>query len=67
MPNPMIFIQQMMQNQNAMQNNDFKNAVGMMNNNDVQGLQKLAESLCKQKGVNLSDIQQQVCQRFGIR
>lgn len=68
MPTPKMILQQMMMKQNPMMNNPMiKNAMGMANINNVQGLQSLAQNLCKEKGLNIQDLQRQVMQRFGIK
>lgn len=66
--NPMMLVQMMMkQNPNMNANPMFSNAIRMAQSNDVQGLEKLAQNLAKEKGVNLNDIKSQVMQRLGAK
>lgn len=65
--NPMQIIQMMMGNNQMMNNPMVRNAMGMMNSNDVNGLKSLAENLAKSKGVNIEDVQKQVMQRFNTK
>lgn len=52
MRNPQAFIQEMMNNSQAMQNPILKNALEMVQKGDKQGVEKLARNLCKEKGVD---------------
>ena len=60
MLNPMQIIQTAMNNRQYMQNPIFSNAVGMFKNNDTQGLQKLAENICKERGMSVDQIRKQL-------
>lgn len=69
--NPMVYFQQMIQRfpevQTSMQNPMIQNAIQMAQRNDIQGLQSLAQNLSKEKGVNLSNVQDQVLKRLGMK
>lgn len=66
MMNPIQTFQQMI-NPQIMKNPMMQNAFGMLQNNDVKGLQNLAENICKEKGINVSELQRQMEQRYGRR
>ena len=65
MKNPQAFIQQMMNNSQIMQNPMAKNAIQMYQKGDMQGLQAMAENLCKEKGISVDDIKQNVSKMIG--
>lgn len=60
-------LQQILQNNQAMQNPMFRNAMEMYKNGNTQGLQQMAENLAKERGVSINDVQNSIKQRFGIR
>lgn len=63
--NPMMLVQQFLgKNPNAQNNPMISNAMNMANANDVNGLKRMAENICRQRGLNLEDVQNQVAQRF---
>lgn len=64
--NPQAFVQNFMKNSRNMNNPTIKNAIDMANKGDVQGLQKLAENVSKEKNVNLNDYTQKVVTEFHI-
>lgn len=66
MKNPQEFIQQAMNNSQIMQNPISKNALEMYKNGDKQGLNELADNLCKEKGINRQDFEKQIKSQFGI-
>ena len=43
------------------------NALNMAENNDVQGLEKLARNLCESNGVNADDMVKQIKSQFGMK
>ena len=43
-----------------------KNAIDMMQNGDVKGVEQMARNLCKEKGVNPDEIMQQMKDKFGM-
>lgn len=65
MKNPQAFIQQMMNNSQIMQNPMAKNAMKMYQKGDTQGLQAMAENLCKEKGISVDDVKQNVLKMIG--
>lgn len=65
MINPMQVIQMITGGRQNIQNNPIvRNAYSMKNTNDINGLQKLAENLAKEKGVDLKGLQNQIQQRY---
>lgn len=58
--NPQAFIQNAMNNSQLMQNPMMKNAIGMYQRGDIQGLQNLANNVAKQQGVSVDDIRKQL-------
>lgn len=60
MKNPQTFMQQMMSNSQIMQNPMARNAMEMYKNGDSKGLQSMAENLCKEKGISVDDVKQNV-------
>ena len=66
MKNPQAFMQQMMNNSQIMQNPMARNALEMYKNGDSQGLQSMAENLCKERGTTPQQIQDMIKNQFGI-
>lgn len=66
MKNPQEFMQQMMCNSQIMQNPMAKNAMEMYKNGDSQGLQTMAENLCKERGTTPQQIQDMIKKQFGM-
>lgn len=64
--NPQAFLQQAMNNNQLMQNPISRNALEMYQKGDRQGLNELAENLCKEKGINRSDFEKQIKSQFGM-
>ena len=64
--NPQQFIQQMMGNSQAMQNPMIKNAIEMYQKGDRQGVNELAQNLCKEKGVSFEEMAQKIKSQFGM-
>lgn len=64
--NPQVFIQQAMNNSQFMQNPISKNALEMYQKGDKQGLNELADNLCKEKNINRQDFEKQIRSQFGI-
>lgn len=58
--NPQAFLQQAMNNSQIMQNPISRNAVEMYQKGDKQGLNQLADNLCKEKGINRQDFEKQI-------
>lgn len=58
-------ILQMIQNNKAMLSNPMvQNTMRMYQNHDTEGLQKLAENLCKEKGVNYNEMVNRIRSQF---
>ena len=64
--NPQAFIQNMMNNRQAMQNPIISNAMQMYQKGDVDGINKLAKNIAKEKGVNINQLTQQIKSQFGL-
>jgi hypothetical protein len=64
--NPQQFLQSMMNNSQVMGNPMAKNAIDMMQNGDVKGVEQMARNLCREKGVNPDEIMQQMKDKFGM-
>lgn len=64
--NPQAFLQQAMNNSQLMQNPISRNALEMYQKGDKQGLNELAENLCKEKGINRQDFEKQIMSKIGM-
>lgn len=64
--NPQAFLQQAMNNSQIMQNPISKNAIEMYQKGDKQGLNELADNLCKEKGINRQDFEKQIRSQIGM-
>ena len=64
--NPQSFLQQAMGNNQIMQNPISKNAIEMYQKGDRQGLNELADNLCREKGINRQDFEKQIRSQFGM-
>ena len=62
---PKQFIQQMMGNNQMMSNPIMKNALGMVQSDNMRGVEQMARNLCKEKGLNADEVFNQVKGRFG--
>ena len=62
MRNPQMLIQQAMQSANPI----VRNAVEMYQKGDKDGINQLAENLCKERGINMQDIEKQIKSQFGL-
>ena len=62
MKNPLAFLQQAMQSRNPI----MQNAIQMYQRGDKQGLNELANNLCKEKNINRQDFEKQIMSRFGM-
>ena len=60
--NPQVFLQQAMQSGNPI----VKNAVEMYQKGDADGINKLAQNLCHEKGLNMQDIEKQIKSQLGM-
>ena len=66
MKNPQAFLQQMMNNSQIMRNPMAKNAMEMYQKGDTQGLQAMAENLCKERGTTPQQVQEIIKKQFGM-
>lgn len=66
MKNPQQFIQQMAGNSQIMQNPMIQNAIQMYRKGDRQGVNELAQNLCKEKGIAYDDAIKQIKSQFGM-
>ena len=64
MGSPRQFIQNMMGNSQIMSNDMVKNAYGMVQKGDFQGVEDLARNICKTKGINPDDVVRQIKSQF---
>lgn len=64
--NPQAFKEQIINNSSYMQNPISKNAIEMYQKGDKQGLNELADNLCKEKGINRQEFEKQIRSQFGI-
>ena len=65
--NPMQIIGQMIGNIDIMQNKIVANAFQMLQQGDMQGLQEMAENLCREKGTSIDDVKNEIIKQFGIK
>ena len=64
--NPQEFMQKAMNNPQIMQNPISKNAIELYQKGDKQGLNELADNLCKEKGINRQGFEKQIKSHFGM-
>ena len=64
--NPQAFLQQMMNNSQLMQNPLARNAIEMYRRGDKDGINKMAENLCRERGINQEDVINQIKSRFNM-
>ena len=64
---PQQFIQQMIGNNQIMSNPMVKNAVGMAQNGDLQGVEQMARNLCKEKGIDFDKAFSDFKNQFPLR
>lgn len=64
--NPQVFMQQAINNSQFMSNPISKNALEMYQKGDRQGLNELADNLCKEKGINRQDFEKQIMSQIGM-
>ena len=67
MRNPQVFMQQMMNNNQMMQNPIAQNAIDMMQRGDRQGTEQLARNLLKSKGIDPDEFYRNIQSQFGIK
>ena len=56
----------MMNNSQIMQNPMIRNAIQMYQSGDTQGLQAMAENLCKERGTTPQQVQEMIKKQFGM-
>lgn len=72
MNNPMQLLQalqnpqQLLQNSKIMQNPILKNAIEMYQRGDKDGINNLADNLCKERGINRQDFEKQIREKLGM-
>ena len=64
--NPQVFLQQAMNDSQMMQNPISRNALEMYQKGDKQGLNELANNLCKEKGTTMEEMTKQIKSQFGM-
>ena len=55
--NPQVFMNQIKNNNQIMQNPMIRNAMDMYQRGDTKGLQNIAENLCKERGTSPQEVQ----------
>ena len=66
MRNPQQLMQYMMSNSQVMQNPISKNALEMYQRGDKQGLNELADNLCKERGIDRKEFEKQIMSQIGM-
>ena len=66
MKNPQAFMQNIMTNSQVMQNPIINNAMQMYQRGDTDGLNKLAENVCKENGTTMDDMKSQLMKQLGM-
>ena len=64
--NPQAFLQQAMNNSQINQNPIAKNAFNMYQRGDLNGINELAENICREKGINRQDFEREIRSKFGM-
>lgn len=64
--NPQAFMQNLMNNSQINQNPIAKNAFNMYQRGDLNGINELAENICKEKGINRQDFEREIRSKFGM-
>lgn len=65
--NPQGLMQSVMQDNRIVNNPIARNAMGMYQQGDTAGLEKMARNICKEKGINPDEALLQVKQMFGFK
>lgn len=66
--NPNMILNMIMQKNPQFQNNPVvQNALNLAQNNNVNGLQSLAQNVCKEKGIDINQAKQRVTSMFGVK
>lgn len=61
--NPQQMVMQMLQ-QNAQGNPILENALNMVNKGDYQGLEQIAQNICKERGLDYNQTMNELAQNF---
>ena len=61
-----MMLSQIVNNNQAMQNPIFSNAMQMYRQGNERGMQELANNIANQRGTNLNDLQNQLKNKLGI-
>lgn len=64
--NPQQILQQIMNNNQAMQNPMVRNVFDMIQRNDSEGLEEMARNLYKEKGIDIDEAIKQIKSNFGM-
>ena len=64
--NPQAFMQQAMNNSQFMQNPIGRNALEMYQKGDIQGVNQLADNLCKERGIDRKKFEKQIMSQIGM-
>lgn len=64
--NKQFLLNQILNNNQAMQNPIIKNAISMYQQGNTQGINELAGNIAKEKGVDINQLTQQIKSQFGI-
>lgn len=65
--NPQDFMQSIMRDNQVVNNPMARNAMGMYQQGDTAGLEKMARNICKEKGINPNEALMQIKQMFGSK
>lgn len=66
MRNPQKFMQQMMNSPQIANNPIAKNAIELYQKGDEQGLNELANNLCREKGINRENFEKEILSKIGM-
>lgn len=64
--NPQEFMQQMMNSPQIANNPIAKNAIELYQKGDEQGLNELANNLCREKGINRENFEKEILSKIGM-
>lgn len=64
--NPQEFLNQYMNNSQAMQNPMARNLVDMYKKGDIKGINEMAENMCREMGMTTEQAFQHIRQKYGI-
>lgn len=66
MRNPQQLMHYMMTNNQFMQNPIGRNAFEMYQKGDIQGVNQLADNLCKERGIDRKEFEKQIMSQIGM-